>query len=321
MLARKFKNNISNCLISMPNNLNFELKDQTLTLKKGSKIYIPNGVENGVKKFDEFITTKDLSVQDTNTASYTTPTRVIRLVFYNVTNGALYVESATKSYTTVADPAVTWSTWYDMSTNIIRRHRDDATAFGYQASLPLAWVTSVGGGMEDFNGIARIGAVFNGVGFMGGLLFGLPGLKGLIPNGLNEDGSYNNIETELTSISLSTAGDRTWTRPKQPMFIGENLVQVTGVANDLYAFGPDITAHNKAYAGFYDTNNNKMYVSGATAGAYSQKQIGFMGYVYQYQGNYVEMDLKPLQSLNEFRHYVLRNEGQDYTFKRGKQFY
>ena len=63
-------------------------------------------------------------------------------------------------------------------------------------SLPLALIT-VSGGV-----ISSIDQVFNGFGFIGSTAFTLPGIKGLVPNGRNSDGSLNN--TLFTSSVLKT---------------------------------------------------------------------------------------------------------------------
>ena len=73
------------------------------------------------------------------------------------------------------------------------------TAYDYSTlpsaySLPLAIVTVLN------NAISSIDQVFNGFGFIGSHVFALPGLKCLIPNGLNTDGTLNNIFVSLSSV-------------------------------------------------------------------------------------------------------------------------
>ena len=56
------------------------------------------------------------------------------------------------------------------------------------------------------NGVATaIDQVFNGFGYIGSTVFALPGVKGLIPNGRNEDGSLKNIEFVNNSVRTYTS--------------------------------------------------------------------------------------------------------------------
>ena len=54
------ENRITSCLLEVPQNIKLELNNGTLTLKKGSKVIVPNGVG----KFDEVEIAKDLSLGD-----------------------------------------------------------------------------------------------------------------------------------------------------------------------------------------------------------------------------------------------------------------
>ena len=65
-------------------------------------------------------------------------------------------------------------------------------------SLPLAVVT-VSSGI-----ISSIDKVFNGFGYIGSTVFALPGVKGLIPNGRNADGTLNSTEYTVESVLTST---------------------------------------------------------------------------------------------------------------------
>lgn len=56
-------------------------------------------------------------------------------------------------------------------------------------------------------GIQSIDQVFNGFGYIGSTVFALPGVKGLIPNGRNADGSLKNIEFTIDSVKTVT---KTW---------------------------------------------------------------------------------------------------------------
>jgi len=65
-------------------------------------------------------------------------------------------------------------------------------------SLPLAIVTVSSGA------ISSIDQVFNGLGYIGSTVFALPGVKGLIPDGRNTDGTLKNTTFALSSVKTYT---------------------------------------------------------------------------------------------------------------------
>lgn len=52
--------------------------------------------------------------------------------------------------------------------------------------------------------MTSIDQVFNGIGYVGSTVFALPGVKGLIPNGRNADGTLNNTEFSYTQVNTFT---------------------------------------------------------------------------------------------------------------------
>ena len=88
----------------------------------------------------------------------------------------------------------TSAVWYDTVNNKIIESRDGGVTWEKQGCLPLCIFTSNG------TNIASIDQTFNGFGYMGSTVFVLPGVKGLIPNGRNEDGTFNNIEYTVPSV-------------------------------------------------------------------------------------------------------------------------
>ena len=173
------KNQITNCIKEIPQNIKLELNNGTLTLKAGSKVVVPNGAN----VFDEVITTQDFS------GTYTVDGKVVIFYIGNAIGGRGLSEC--KSGTT--NPASPGTAYYDTDDNHLYYYYANGTEF--QASFPLAICTVKNGA------IASIDKVFNGLGFIGGTNFALPGVKALIPNGRNEDGTLNNLEVETTKVS------------------------------------------------------------------------------------------------------------------------
>lgn len=177
-------NNISNCLLEIPQNIKLELADGVLTLKAGSKVAIPNGVD----VFDEVITQTDVSATHTgnNGASF---------VYYRKATNDLVFSSVSTTGSGTTPPSSN-AVYYNTSTNTINNINSSGAITDIR-SLPLAIVQRTGS-------ISSIDKVFNGFGYIGSTMFADKGVKGLIPNGRNADGTLNNIEFETQSVLTRT---------------------------------------------------------------------------------------------------------------------
>ena len=185
----------TNCITEIPQNINLELADGVLTLKAGSKVYVPNGFEeDGVtKKFDEVIVNRDCSTND--------KTKIGQwfISYYMDGNGGLMSGSLIDSISGEnAIPNYGYSLGYDTTSNTISRYGENLSIHANNCSLPFAIITF------DASGVASIDQVFNGFGYIGRTIFALPCTKGLIPNGRNEDGSLNNIEFSVENVLVRT---------------------------------------------------------------------------------------------------------------------
>lgn len=103
--------------------------------------------------------------------------------------------------------AILW--WYDTENNLIKMTRDSGSTWTSGYPLPLAIVHT------DGTQIVSIDKIFNGFGYIGSTVFALPGVKVQIPNGKNEDGTFNNIiavnnSVKLSTVSSSDNGDKGW---------------------------------------------------------------------------------------------------------------
>ena len=184
--------NISNCITEIPQDINLELAGGILTLKAGSKVYVPNGA--GV--FDTYTAANDIT-------SNSFAGSVTRFVFIDINNNTINAASAVFSGSSA--PTVSGvGFWYDTTNNVIKRTTDSGSTWTSGFSFPIAIVTSV-------NDVATsIDRVFNGFGYIGSTIFALPGVKGLIPNGRNADGTLNNIESDVTSVRTLTLNPQTY---------------------------------------------------------------------------------------------------------------
>lgn len=175
---------LSNCLLEVPQDIRLELSDGVLTLKAGSKIYVPNGKgSSGEFLYDVVTTSADISRN--NAVGMTGD------VFFYYQNGVIQFTTLNNTSSGTTPPSS--GLFYNTGTNSVDYYNSGSLAIA-KYSLPLC-VCSVSNG--TITGIKR---VFNGIGYIGAEFFVLPGVKGLIPNGFNPDGTANNIEFTLDTI-------------------------------------------------------------------------------------------------------------------------
>lgn len=178
----------SNCIIEKPTNINITLSGGTLTLKAGSKVGKPNG--SGV--FDVLTITED----KTKTISANDIYMIFWVAAGFVETGRLSRICSGSSDTLMG---TAYHIWYDTTNNIISKYDSDGTTvLTTGLSFPIAKVTVSGGA------ISSIDEVYNDFGSIGSVIFSLPGVKGLVPDGRNSDGSLNN---EFSTSSVASIID------------------------------------------------------------------------------------------------------------------
>lgn len=172
---------VSNCITEIPQDIKLELNNGTLTLKAGSKVYVPNGA--GV--FDEVVISNDV------TAGIPYMNEPIFVYYFNNS-----IQQASYSHQcSGASNTISAGYWYDTTNNFIKRIDNSEVSYYGAISFPIAIVSTSNG---DWTSIDQ---VFNGFGYTGSTIFALPGVKGLIPNGRNADGSLRNVEFILDKVS------------------------------------------------------------------------------------------------------------------------
>ena len=205
-----WSSNVTNCITEIPQRINVEFNSGTLTLVSGSKLYVPAGFQqDGVTP--KFNTVTINSYIDYSNASSDTKTR---LLFYR--NGSL--EAYEYSQSGSSGPSGSgWIMYYDIAENLVKLYSDgDEMYSGY--SLPIAQVTADGSHI-----VGKIDQVFNGFGYIGSTVFALPGVKGLIPDGRNADGTLKNTECSISSVQTVTITS-SWGTGREQFFInGINL--------------------------------------------------------------------------------------------------
>lgn len=191
--ASGLNNKITNCITEIPQNIKLELANGTLTLKAGSKVIVPNGFEadGTTPKFDYVLVEND--------TKYVATTASIAHHLYSTSEKNIKRRTTDRCYSGNAEPTSIKEDdmWYDTANNIIKRRVGSSWNSTLGLSLPFCIATDDGTSYT-------IDQVFNGFGYIGSTIWVDKGVKGLIPNGRDEDGSLNNIEWVNDKLKLRT---------------------------------------------------------------------------------------------------------------------
>ncbi len=202
---------ITNCITKIPQNIKLELVNGTLTLKAGSKVYIPNGDNI----FNPLTTNSDIDL----TLSLQASTSYFLFATAG-TNGlsANGVYRQTISNTSSGSSVPTGGVFYDTTNNKIT-----AVTGGVQETTLMSFPVCVF--TTDTNGqIISIDQIFNGFGYIGNIIFVLPGVEGIIPNGFNEDGSIKNIHCQIEEVQTKQIIND-WNNHWYVHLMGENSIE------------------------------------------------------------------------------------------------
>lgn len=216
----------TNCITEIPQDIKLTLKDGVLTLKSGSKVYVPNESEG----FDELVISEDKTATITNNNEY----------FLICTNNGSVSWAAVNTATSGASvPTDKSGLCYNTTNNTVRFYTDGVSS-GVVFSLPIARVT-VSGGV-----CVSIDQVFNGFGYIGSTVYALPGVKGLAPNGRSSDGTLNNMEFETKSVITRTFAASENKQDVCLLFNGESFARLE---KDVYVYDE---VKNENVDGYYN---------------------------------------------------------------------
>lgn len=189
----KWSSNVSNCITDIPQDIKLELNNGTLTLKAGSKVYKAGG--------ESIIINSDINYYF-NVVSLN---NLITVYDNSVNSIGVYIQGVNAvSSPTAPSTGVQDTIWFDTTNNVLKVTHDNASTWT-EIPLPIALTSCT-----TTDGFTSIDQVFNGFGYIGSTVFALPGVKGLIPNGRNTDGSLKNIEFTTTDVKTATI-DAYWT--------------------------------------------------------------------------------------------------------------
>lgn len=216
-------NRVTNCLTEIPQKIKLELNEGVLTLKAGSIITVPYGTTDlsgtypigseflhpNFKVYDRqfadglFFVWAEVQ-EDISSTWGTLSTSSDRYpgidMLQNDWVGGLYTESGTSS-TSLNKYTIYYNTsdnknYYTSNTTVVDNTR--------VLSFPITRVSLTEGILSS------IAQIFNGIGYIGSTVWVDKGVKGLIPNDRNADGSLKNIEFETESVLTKTDKTRNY---------------------------------------------------------------------------------------------------------------
>lgn len=324
--------NITNCITKIPQDINLTLSsDGTLTLKAGSKVYVPNGFEadGTTPKFDVVVTTQD------KIASQTLINGVFGITYYTGDQQINGAYAWSNYYSGPTAPSVPGnSIWYDTTNNLCKYSNDLGVTWTPGISLPLGIITA-----NSTIGFAELNNIFNGMGFIGSTAFVLPGVKSLAPNGRSADGSLKSVERNVTSVLTDTRSS-TDTGAKLMVFGGglgavsptdysydgniNYLVQSNGALKDWVILGTYTTTSGvisnfKPKTAFHavDYNDWQKHIGKGTVHTVTTFENGFTGTLYWCVLNRVcycsITSLKPASSGSDVTAYSSMPKARMYT--------
>lgn len=195
---------MTNCITEIPQRIKYTLVDGTLTIKAGSVVIVPYGTEDKTAEFPvgarflhdnfkvydtqfaggKFFVWAELVNDKDMVTPATSRTGAFADVIFN--SGTIFPAVAHSSGTTA--PAN--GRFYNTETNIFYDVADNVDALGNAYhSFPFL--------LCDFDvdkGYTNVSQVFNGFGYIGKIFWIDKGIKVLVPNRRNADGTLNNIE-------------------------------------------------------------------------------------------------------------------------------
>lgn len=233
----------TNRILEIPQDIKLELNNGTLTLKAGSKVYVPNGfkADGTTLRFGSITVASDLSVSSSWGVSGET------FVYYTVPGNNLFIEhpyyNKGSGTTFVGD-----GTYYYTDSNYIRRMTNGSVA--YTLSFPLAKIT-----ITSDNKVASIDQVFNGFGYIGSTVFALPGVKCQSSTGRNADGTCTNFVHTVSSVFTYEAGP--WNNATLYFLLWANSCEGQDVRR--FTRNKEFSSQPATYS--FDENENKWYFS------------------------------------------------------------
>lgn len=215
---KQLYNKITNCLLEVPQRIKLALEGGKMHLYKGSVLTYGDGTNLTIEEDvieDQFVNT----THDDLIMVYDTQRTGNKLGIY-IQGGNVFSQD-TQPTTTIAD-----SIWFDTANNKMKQTHDTGATW-YEIPLPIGIVSVTPNVWKSLD------QVFNGMGYVGNTFWVDKGVKGLIPNGRNEDGTLKNVEYETPFLMRTMNRDGDWELIYDPIGTDYNF-KLRTFGNDVY---------------------------------------------------------------------------------------
>lgn len=215
---------ITNCILESPQRVRYTLLDGTLTILQGSVIIVPYGttdqrstitvgstfINSGLKVVDTYWDSENSRFfvwaelqSDLVRAASAGGSVTQRRAFVTFTSSSLSLANTANTASASSDAGATQNTviFYNTTENLVKS-KNSGTIQNHTVSFPIMVTESD----ETYN-VASIKQSFNGIGYIGSVIWADKGIKGLAPNGRNADGSLNNTEFTVGGLRIRDMSD------------------------------------------------------------------------------------------------------------------
>lgn len=288
--ARTFKNSvvgqhISNYVRYLNQDIKLDLNGGLLTLKSGSRVFVPNGFESDgtTPKFDVITVASDVT-----SVQWGTVTNSHIFEMYNPSNNE--VTPWEFSYSGSTAPTQTFCIWYDTTTNLVKWTTNGGEAWESGMALPLA-ISNYSSGY-----VTSIDQVFNGFGYIGSTIYALPGTVVSMPNGKEENGVLKNTEVEITSLRTVTLGSAETT--DYIGYLSPNGIDYMLATNYYESVVPP--TNKNGYALWLNTQDNHFYVKNFSVSGSEWELVDALGNICKFttsSGTITKFESKGVLSL------------------------
>lgn len=267
---------VTNCFKYIPQDIKLEARtSKNFTNYKicaGSKFHFPRGLDtDGNYVLEEFILQEDI-----NSMSYLRN----MIMFYNGEKLVYYYNN--EIYVGQNKPEGEYKLWYNINDNVFYDLINDEII---NLSLPL--MTCQQKSIDSSNYIIT---VFNGFGYIGNYMFIKPNVVAIMPNGINEDGTYKNVEytTSFKLCALSNTYKHLFLKDSDDNYEATSYYE--SQSSDIFL--NDISYTSRYRVVTYRKCTNDMYyfsVSGFAGSSYNGYNITatYIGR-YAFENNYIK---------------------------------
>ena len=177
--------------------------------------------------------------------------------------------------------------FYDVTNNIVKNYTTADGLVGQNYSFPFAYVKATSSVYTE------ISYVCNGFGYMGQVVWSDKGVKCLIPNGLNSDGTFSNLEYTFANVYLTNLEGQA----SALCFLGKPTNNSTAINSKMSIrrwtveryFEQNVPpSFSGNYCKWYNTAENKMYTTSDAGVTWSEESTIYLGTLFKTDSSNIE---------------------------------